>query len=193
MSACSPANIPAYNPAFGTIMKNCAIWRKATITRIVALQPLAVIIGSSRGFATVDNSGKVVTGDGRSAIFVAGMKNTIDKIKLATRHVILLQDTPSAGLDPLLCLSTHAASTLACATPLSMALSPYWQSLEQGIAKDEAIPTIDPTFWVCPTDPCPVVIGNLLVFSDGGHLTATFAQALAKRMGNAIVGALANS
>lgn len=193
MSACSPANIPAYNPALGGVMKNCPIWRKATIARIVALHPYAVIIGSSRGFATVDASGKIVTGDGRSALFAVGMKNTIDKIKATTHHVILLQDTPSAGLDPLLCLSTHASSTLACATPLSKALSPSWQSLELGIAKDEAIPTIDPTLWVCPTDPCPVVIGNLLVFSDGGHLSATFSQALAKRMGNAIVAALANS
>jgi hypothetical protein len=193
MSACSPANIPAYNPALGGVMKNCAIWRKASIARIVALHPYAVIIGSSRGFATTNASGKIVTGDTRSAIFAAGMKNTINKIKSTTRHVILLQDTPTAGLDPLLCLSTHPSSTLACATPLSNALSPSWQSLEQGIAKDEAIPTIDPSLWVCPTDPCPLVIGNLLVFSDGGHLSATFAQALAKRMGNAIAAALANS
>jgi hypothetical protein len=34
------------------------------------------------------------------------------------------------------------------------------------------------------------VIGNLIVYSDPGHLTATFSGALSREMGNAITAAI---
>ncbi len=46
---------------------------------------------------------------------------------------------------------------------------------------------IDPTTWVCPSSACPAVIGNLLVYQNAGHLTATFAAALTSRLGSAIL------
>ena len=41
---------------------------------------------------------------------------------------------------------------------------------------------VDPTPWLCPTDPCPVVIGRFLVYRDRHHMTATFARALGSRL-----------
>ncbi|HVL54415.1 MAG TPA: SGNH hydrolase domain-containing protein, partial [Vitreimonas sp.] len=46
-------------------------------------------------------------------------------------------------------------------------------------AADAGATFIDPTPWVCPTEPCPAVIGSLLVYFDGGHITSTFSRALA--------------
>jgi hypothetical protein len=51
---------------------------------------------------------------------------------------------------------------------------------------EEGIYFIDPTLWICPTSPCPVIVGNLLIYMDGGHFTATFSAALASRLRKAI-------
>jgi peptidoglycan/LPS O-acetylase OafA/YrhL len=190
MSACTPADIPAWNPALNSVMKNCTIWRKATIAKIVAAKPYIVIIAGTRGFATVDAGGKVLSGAERTAAYDAGMKRTIDEIKTSAQKVILIQDTPVSKFDPPVCLATHRSSTLGCATPLEKAISSIWQSEEQLLASEESIRIIDPSFWICPTAPCPVVIGNLVVYSDPGHLTATFSAALAGRVGDAIVAAI---
>ncbi len=38
---------------------------------------------------------------------------------------------------------------------------------------------VDPSDWLCPSEPCPVVIGRVLVYRDGHHMTTPFARALA--------------
>jgi hypothetical protein len=45
---------------------------------------------------------------------------------------------------------------------------------------------VDPTPWMCVTDPCPAVIGRFLVYRDEHHMTATFARALASRLLDAL-------
>jgi peptidoglycan/LPS O-acetylase OafA/YrhL/outer membrane biosynthesis protein TonB len=190
MSACTPADIPAWNPTMNAVMKNCSIWRKTAIAKIIAAKPYIVVIAGTRGFATIDASGKLLSGAKRTAAYDAGMKRTIDKIKTTAKHVILMEDTPASMFDPPVCLATHRSSTLACSTPVEKAISSSWQSEEHTLAADESIGIIDPSFWVCPTAPCPVVIGNLLVYMDPGHLTATFSAALSRRMGSAITAAI---
>jgi peptidoglycan/LPS O-acetylase OafA/YrhL len=187
MSACTPADIPAWQPALNSVMKNCPIWRKASIAKIVAAKPYIVIIAGTRGFATVDSAGKVLSGADRTAAFDAGMKRTIEKIKTTAQHVIFLQDTPASVFDPPVCLATHLSSSNACATPVDKAISSSWQSEESSLASSESIGIIDPSYWICPTAPCPTFIGNLLIYLDPGHLTATFSAALARRIGDAIV------
>jgi SGNH domain (fused to AT3 domains) len=42
---------------------------------------------------------------------------------------------------------------------------------------------IDPAPLLCPTDPCPAIIGRLLVYRDGHHMTTPFSTALAPYLG----------
>ena len=190
MSACTPADIPAYNPATKALMNNCPIWRAATIKRIAAENPYLVLIASSRSWATTDAAGNIVTGDARTALFDAGMKRTIEALKLNALHMVYLEDTPGQSQDPLLCLSQHPKSTLACTTPVSQAINAAWQAEEHAIASYEGIGILDPSYWVCPTDPCPVVIGNLEIYQDQSHLTATYSEAMAPIMASALTRAI---
>jgi hypothetical protein len=186
MSACSPADIPAWNPSNHSVMKNCAIWRTDSLRRIALAKPRIVIVTGTRGFATIDSKGKVIRGDARTAAWRSGMKRTVDQLKLATRKVIYIGDSPLSLVDPPVCLSAHPKNALDCATPVTKAIQIDWISQETGMTAEERISFIDPTLWICPTSPCPVVLGNLLIYMDGGHLTATFSAALASRLRKAI-------
>lgn len=191
MSACSPADIPAWNPTYQSVMKNCTSWRESTIKRIVSVHPEIVLVAGTRGFATVNSSGHMLTGAARSAAWHDGMIRTLDQLKAGANHVILLADTPAALVDPPVCLSAHPNSILACATPVDKAIDADWQIAERGVVIEEDIALIDPSAWVCPTSPCPVVLGNLLIYSDPGHITATFSAALSHRMKTAILAIIA--
>ena len=189
MSACTPADIPAYNPGTASLMQNCPIWRSASITKIIAAHPYLILVAGTSGFATVAN-GKEAVRDVRTAMYVAGMKRTIAQLKTSGAKVVMMSDTPALAQDPLVCLSAHPNSTLACATPVAQAISNNWIAVETRIASSTAVPLIKPQMWVCPTDPCPVVIGKILTYFDIGHLTATFSQALAGQLKTAIDTAL---
>ncbi len=186
MSACSPADIPAWNPTYDRVMRNCTYWRTDSIKRIIGIYPDIVLVAGTRGFATVDKKGNVLSGAARFTAWHDGMIRTLNRLKAGASHVILIADTPAAGVDPPVCLSAHPKSILACSTPVENAIQDDWQREERGVADEEKIPMIDASLWVCPTSPCPVVIGNLLIYSDAGHLTATFSAALSHRMKSAI-------
>jgi hypothetical protein len=115
------------------------------------------------------------------------MVRTIDALSPAVGLVILMADTPVSAVDPPVCLSAHPASVLACATPLVKAIDEPWLAAERQVVAQTSVGFIDPTYWVCPSKPCPAVIGNLLVYQNAGHLTATFAAALTNRLGAAIL------
>ncbi len=189
MSACSPADIPAFNRDTNSFMLNCPIWRTASIKKIVSDHPYMVLVAGTNGFETVVN-GRELRGAERNTLFATGMSRTIKQLQSSGARVIMMSDTPALAQNPLVCLSAHPNSTLACATPVAKAISNDWISLESQIAVTNSIPLIKPQFWICPTDPCPVVIGNILTYFDTGHMTATFSQALAGHLKSALDGVL---
>jgi hypothetical protein len=191
MSACTPADIQAWNGSWNRVMPNCPIWRKQSIAELVRVHPDIIVVAGTRGFATVDNSGQVATGDFRTRMWIQGMKRTFKQLVPAAGHVIYLADLPSAGVVPPVCLSAHMKSILACATPVDQAISYPWLNTEITTAASMGADFIDPERWVCPTSPCLPVLGNLLVYRDQGHLTATFAGALWKKMEQAVLRAIA--
>lgn len=186
MSACSPSDIPAWNPSNNSVMRNCALWRTDSLRRIVAAKPLVVVVAGTRGFETIDSHGKLLLGDARNAAWRAGMQRTVDQLKLASQHVIYIGDAPQSLVDPPVCLSAHPNNALDCATPLAKAIATDWLVQETAMTIQEKIAFIDPGLWICPTSPCPVVLGNILIYMDGGHLTATFSAALAGKLRKAI-------
>ena len=186
MSSCWPADIPAWNATTHKLMTNCAIWRNNTLKQIVNLHPAIILVSGTRGFATVGADKKVLKGDARAAAWRAGMKRTIVRLKLASKHVYLIGDTPASMLDPVLCLSVNPESVLGCSTPVELAISTTWLAQEKSVADSEKISWIDPTLWICSTDPCPPIVGSILIYVDGGHLTAGFAFTLEKPLAKVI-------
>jgi peptidoglycan/LPS O-acetylase OafA/YrhL len=186
MSACSPSEIPGWNPSNNSVMKNCTIWRADSLKRIAAAKPLIVVVAGTRGFATIDAQGHLLKGQARADAWRAGMIRTVNKLKLASKNIIYIGDAPQSLVDPPVCLSAHPRNALECATPLAQAIQSDWIAQETALTIQEKISFIDPGLWICPTSPCPVILGNLLIYMDGGHLTATFSAALAGRLRTAI-------
>jgi peptidoglycan/LPS O-acetylase OafA/YrhL len=193
MSTCSPAMIPIWVPNWNRVSWECNDWRNHAIAQLVAAHPALIVIAGTRGFATTDSSGTtVLNGAARTATWQAGIQRTLAQLEPAAKRVVVLADTPLSRLDPPECLSQHANSVLSCATPVDQATNPAWTVIEAEAAARDGAGFVDPGRWVCPTSPCPVVLGNFLIYRDSGHLTATFAQALADQLGGALLGDLKN-
>jgi hypothetical protein len=187
MSSCTPADLSVYNSIFKQIYAECPAWRDQAISRLVATRPAVIVVTGTHGISPVDASGRPITGDALVQAWEAGMARTLERLIPAAGRVILLADTPTSQFDPPVCLSQHRASVLACATPVEKAIDGPWLAAERQVVAQTGVGFIDPTYWVCPTSPCPAVVGNLLVYQNAGHLTATYAAALTDRLGAAIL------
>jgi hypothetical protein len=186
MSACSPATLDEWEPSIAGASQNCNLWRTQSIARIVAAKPMAVLIAATRGFDTVDTNNNIVLGDARTNIFVNGMNQTIAALQASNAKIILIHDIPVDNSDPNVCLDSQTKNEDKCSLDIGKSFDPNWFAVEDNIISQNHIGSIDPTFWVCPFSPCPIVEGNTLVYIDGGHLTATFTTELSPLMSAAI-------
>ncbi|MEU4834286.1 acyltransferase family protein [Streptosporangium sp. NPDC023615] len=91
-------------------------------------------------------------------------------------EVLAIRDTPRMPFDPPECVEVKGAA--ACVDDERNSLAAV--SPAAGLRRPPPNVTFaDLTPLLCPRDRCPSVIGDLMVYSDKGHITATFMRSLA--------------
>ncbi|HET9083035.1 MAG TPA: SGNH hydrolase domain-containing protein [Candidatus Limnocylindrales bacterium] len=177
-SACPVADVAVYNGTLKREYTECDTWRAAVLDRISREKPAMVVVSDSRiGQLWVD--GTPVPYTDREDLWATGLERSLDGLRRLTDHLVVIGDTPRPAKDAPVCVSDHLDNALACATPLSQAIAPAWTATERTVSGETGATFIDPTAWLCPTVPCPAVIGKVLVYRDGHHMTTPFARALA--------------
>jgi hypothetical protein len=190
MSSCWPASIPAWNPSTNILMTNCAIWRQSALAQIAKVKPYITFVTGTRGFATIDASGNVLGGDAKTSAWKLGMVVTLKAVKKASKNTIFISDTPISTSSFPDCLLNSLDSVQNCATPVSTAIDTDWLTVERDLASSTNVTWVNPTEWICNTDPCSPISDGALIYRDGGHLTATFAVQLEKPLWAEISGSL---
>jgi peptidoglycan/LPS O-acetylase OafA/YrhL len=182
---CAAVYHPAWNGQLKRAYPECEAWRAAAIQRIVSERPALVVVANSK-FAAFEIDGRQATVEEVASRWESALAMMLRLVGAPATRVVVIGDTPTMAVDPADCLSAHLSDALACARPRAEAVD--WERLgaDRRAADDAGAGFIDPTPWVCPTEPCPVVIGSLLVYLDGAHINATFSAALAPYLGAAL-------
>jgi hypothetical protein len=180
-SGCSAADITTWNATFDRAYSECDTWREAALGRIEATRPDLVVMSTSRGQQPFVD-GQILEGPAARDAMHAAIARTLERLSPNVGAVAVIADTPRAPVDPPVCLSEHLDDVLACATAQDRAIDDEWLAGEARAAEESGATLVDPIPWVCPADPCPVVIGRYLVFRDTHHLTTPFVTALRTRL-----------
>lgn len=149
----------------------CETWRNNVIKRINDLSPDLVVL-SNQGDANA------MTGtDDLADVWARGLSETIDQI---AAPVAILGDVPDLG-DPVPpCLSANLYDARACGLERAEATGYPTRLAEEAVAAETSTPYIDMTGWFCTSDFCPGIIGNVVVYRDAHHITATYSGLLAQ-------------
>ena len=146
MSGCVPADIAPYNTSTRSISAACVAFRKAAIARMTKYHPAVIVVAGTRGFETIDSTGRVLTGTARTTAWIAGMKRTLAKLIPISSRVVMLADTPNSRFsNPAGCVAANPKHELACATPLGTAINNAWLNTEYGVALAKHVAFIDAT------------------------------------------------
>ena len=104
---------------------------------------------------------------------------------------MILADTPHLKKEPPICLASRGTPISACVTRRAATGKRIHDEAERETALAEGATFVDLRDQVCPYDPCPVIIDDVLLWRDRSHITATFAKGLAPSMASMVEGALA--
>jgi peptidoglycan/LPS O-acetylase OafA/YrhL len=169
-SAC--ASIDVEQTWEGAPYTSCGTWRDAVIAQLRAHPPAMVVLADY----TASIGGADPEGRWRD-----GMESTIRTLSAFT-EVVLIADTPDLRDSPGVCLSAHLDDTASCTKAASDALDAPGRRGTAAAASATGTPLIDLTGYFC-SDVCPPIIGNVLVYRDSHHMTATYSASLAGPLG----------
>jgi hypothetical protein len=167
----------------GAVDRTCMEWREATLARLSALRPHAVVMTSSTNF--IDAAGGGAARTRRAAEWEAGTRRTLAAFRAARVPVVLLRDTPWPDEHVPHCLGRSAWTAWwrgprPCTFERTNEVSELAERLERRAAA--AVPGVryvEMTDQICRASPCHPQREGTVLYYDSHHLTATFSASLA--------------
>jgi peptidoglycan/LPS O-acetylase OafA/YrhL len=94
--------------------------------------------------------------------------------------VVAIRETPYMGTDEPDCLAKYGRNSPKCDLPAAKAILPDPPTVIASRDTGGKVQVINMNNFICGPQECKPVIGNVLVYLDGRHLTAAFGQTLTK-------------
>ncbi len=166
---CPTAAIPVFSSMVNRELTECGPWRQNVFARLATEHPALVVMSSSRykPFGSNANADQA---------WRTGLQATMDRLRPLAAQVLVLGDTPTPSRDVPNCLSSHLHDVTACNTARSAAVLTSRVQVEQDVAASHRSTFIATGDWLCTATNCPTVVGDVLVYRDDNHITATAAM-----------------
>ncbi len=168
--SCAFVDLPIWSPYLKREYTECAAWRDNVVDRLAKLQPDLVVIASDRWFPVVADRDEDPKRQGDAMARL---------IKRVPGEIAIMVDTPRSDYDVPACLAMHRDAIERCTTSRADAFGWRNRRREKEAVKRTTATLVDMSDVICPTDPCPPIIGKKLVYRDHHHLTATFVVSIA--------------
>ncbi|MGU3574548.1 acyltransferase family protein [Brucellaceae bacterium C25G] len=142
---------------------SCSEWREKVIDKIKEIKPDYVFTTQSRyGYITPET-------------MTAGLQSVWREITKTGAQVFAIQDTPWMAFDPGECISASLPKT--CVSPLLRHETN--DIILNAVNHTKKVSLIDMTDAICGPDSCETIVGNIIVWRDNNHLSATYSKMLA--------------
>ena len=170
---CPPARVRVLYPLTPRENPACDKWRKYALARIEQVEhPALVVVGSSVRYTVLDGDRKLDRGASTRAL-AAGYVPTLERLRAAAGRVEVLTDAPRPPWNIPECVSGALRKLRRCAFARGPAVARAF-AIRDAVARVRGVRTIDPTNQFCLRDVCPAVVGNVLVYRNSGHITASY-------------------
>lgn len=161
----------------------CSRWRRDAIAWLRTHPPELIIIANSDGYGLVDARGAPVRNlSTRVKMWKRGLSRTARALPGRSELMILGEGPDNEG-DPVKCLARNRGNMAACVTRRSKPSRRRFEQAERQVAAATGAHFRSLYGKVCSYDPCPLVQGDILMWRDHAHLTATYVKQLAPSMG----------
>lgn len=157
-----------------TFYSQCYEWNQKAVEHLTGPDaPDHVIVSSALHGPATPNDPGIRTGG-----ISEGYTMVWNELKGAGVPVTVLLDTPRPRIDVPECVAENNDRLSECAVSREEAMRNGAQQ-QLFAAQTAGVPTLDLTDSICPGNQCAAIVGNVLVYRDTNHLTATYSRSLA--------------
>ncbi len=165
---------PTTNAPFTT----CRQWGQAALSDLVTKIKPDVVITS--GMAEDGTVGHPRLGQADFQAIGAGMAQYWTDLEQHGIGVVAIRETPYLLVNVPDCVAQHGRNSPQCAVRRAKAVTADPPTVLASRDTGGKVKVVDMNSFICGPRLCKPVVGNVLVYLDGRHLTATFSQTLAK-------------
>ncbi|WP_051579408.1 acyltransferase family protein [Pseudonocardia acaciae] len=158
--------------------RQCLDWNAAATEEILADPPDFVFTMATRDVRA-----------GLTEHTPAGFVAQWQKLETESIPVLAVRDNPRYARSPAGCVEAGRVDVAECGTPRADLLAPTAPYRELSDVPPNVL-FLDFSDYYCDPEMCPAVIGNILVYKDDNHLSATYLTSMAGIVENAIDSAL---
>jgi peptidoglycan/LPS O-acetylase OafA/YrhL len=159
----------AMEPGAPLTTAQCDRWREDAVAQIRSMKPALVVLSNSDAYIRADSGTDI------DEVWGSAQRRLI--AELAPSQVVVLGATPRTATVIPDCLAAHVTDVDACEPARADAVRSAHLAVERDATTAPAR-FVDPTPWLCPGARCPVIRHHVLMWTDGGHLSATYAAEL---------------
>ena len=175
-AGCPSASTPVYSRILRRPFAECETWRERMLQRIEREQPALGVAAGAIGYVALVGDRRIYGRAARDAL-TAGYPATLRRLRRAADRVALLREPPRPPKDIVECVAASLDRLRRCAFTRRQGLDR--PSVDRRAARRvRGVRLIDATSRFCPHRLCPAVIGDVLVYRDGSHLTATYVKTM---------------
>ena len=98
--------------------------------------------------------------------------------------VVVIADNPSPGMEVYECVAKNPTQLSVCAFDRNRSGAARIQ--HDAVKGQSGVSIVDLADAICPTDRCAPVIGHVLVYRQGSHITKTYIETLTPRLAAAL-------
>jgi hypothetical protein len=100
--------------------------------------------------------------------------------------MLIIGDTPLPAHEVPNCLAAFPRSVRHCIAERSTAIDTSRLELEKELAAEHTAQFVSVSDWLCGSTECPVIDGNIVMYRDNNHMTATMSRFLAPLLATAV-------
>ncbi|MCI0687957.1 MAG: acyltransferase, partial [Sporichthyaceae bacterium] len=179
-SGCPLAN--AMTTLDGTHYESCAAWNAKVLEQLTGPDRPDYVFTSQRRTRALDAAGAET-----QEAMQAALRSSWSTLTDAGIDVIVLADNPDPHNRVYECVAENMQQLSQCtfsrADGARSSAAPVQAAAAKGMPGVEMIDLVDA---ICPGDSCPPVIGQVLVYRQGSHLTATYVTSLSGHLRTAL-------
>ncbi|GAB2607730.1 acyltransferase family protein [Pseudactinotalea suaedae] len=169
----------------GAAYTACTRWNLAVQAALVELAPDVVVTSQGEPFALADPDDPTST---TSEAMVEGLVASWTALLANEIEVVVLVDNPGPEINAYECVAENPEHLAACTFDRDQAVATSAAPTQTAAAaRVPEVDLIDLRESICPFAECVPVIGNVLLWRQGTHITDTYAQSLAETLAEQLV------
>jgi len=151
----------------------CLEWNRRLLEQLRAEPPDVLVTSQYVGHLVVGSKGRPDSAER----FAHSLADSWSSLQAAGTTIVAMRDTPRIGFDVVDCMARAGDDFESCAISRSEAFSyPDPVLKAAGLSRDAVL--VDLSDDICHADKCRPVVGDVLVYRDPNHLTATYVRTL---------------